>query len=166
MGLVDYWLDSNVFIEGEKWGGPYWLYPVPRFWISLNHMSDVGLLACPSMIYAELQDSRDGQPSWARERKKAGMFMDPDVTVQQEFQNICAYMIECYADNQYRRRFLDRAEPWVIAHALGQGGMVVTHKPREPKTVSRVKIQDVCAHFGVRCIDVEQMFQYHGLSYT
>lgn len=162
--MVDYWLDSNVFIEGEK--GPYGFNLAPRFWIIVKEMSNDGLLACPSMVYAELHDAQDDLSNWARERKKTGMFIEPDVAVQQEFQKICTYVMERYPDNQPRRRFLDRADPWIIAHALVHGGKVVTHEQRNPETSSKVKIPNVCAHFGVHCIDIYQMLRDQGVSWT
>lgn len=54
---------------------------------------------------------------------------------------------------------MDRADPWIIAHAIDKGGAVVTHEQRNPKASSKVKIPNVCEHFGVRCIDVYQMLR-------
>lgn len=78
--MVDYWLDSNVFIAGRD--GPYGFDLAPRFWTILEEMSDAGLLACTSMVYEELLDHQDDLANWAKGRKKAGMFTDPDTAVQ------------------------------------------------------------------------------------
>lgn len=162
--MVDYWLDSNVFIEGVK--GPYGFDLAPQFWTVLEEMSDGCLLACPRIVYEELQDVQDDLASWAKKRRKTGMFIDPDARVQQEFQRVCIYVIKHYPDNQPRRRFLDKADPWIIAHAIAKGGAVVTHEQRNPKMSSKVKIPNVCEHFGVRCIDIYQMLRDQKISWT
>ena len=161
--LVDYWLDSNVLIEGRK--GPYGFDIAPRFWAILDEMAHGDLLACPMLVYDEMQNVQDDLAVWARDRKGTGMFADPDTTVQREFQNVCAYVMGRYPDNQYRRRFLDRADPWTVAHAIDKGGAVVTLEQRGPDG-SKVKIPNVCGRFGIRCIDTYQMLRDRGVSWA
>ncbi len=161
--MVEYWLDSNVFIEGAK--GPYGFDLAPRFWEILDEMAGDGLLACPAMVYDELLDGQDDLASWTRNRKGTGLFADPDMAVQRQFQRVCAHAAEHYPDNQPRRRFLDRADPWVIAHAMATGGAVVTHEQRNPATSNKAKIPNVCGHFDVRRIDVYRMLRERGVSW-
>jgi hypothetical protein len=124
--LIDYWLDSNVFIEGVK--GPYGFDLAPQFWAILDEMADGGLLACPVMVYDELLDGQDDLAAWAQNHRKSGMFADPDMAAQAQFQAVCTYVIGRYPDNGPRRRFLDRADPWVVSHAIANDGIVVTHE--------------------------------------
>ena len=132
----------------------------------MEEMSDSNLLACPRMVYAELLDGQDDVADWAQKREEAGMFMDPDAVVQLEFQRVCTYTINRYPDNLSRRRFLGRADPWIIAHAIAKGGTVVTHEERIREESSKVKIPNVCGHFNVRCINVYQMLRDQGVSWT
>jgi Domain of unknown function (DUF4411) len=53
--------------------------------------------------------------------------------------------------------------PWVIAHALDDGGAVVTHEVLVSSDSMRVKIPNVCAHFGVGCIRAYEAFEKLGL---
>lgn len=129
-------------------------------------MSNANLLACPKMVYNELLEDQDDLVGWAQECKKTGMFIDPDAVVQQALQGVCTYVITRYPDNQPRRRFLDRADPWIIAHAITQGGTVVTHEQKNPEKSNKVKIPNVCEHFNVRCINVYQMLREQGVSWT
>lgn len=147
--------------------GPYGFDLAPLFWTVLEKMSDDGLLACPVMVYDEPLDAQDDLASWAQERKKTGMFIDPDVMVQQELQRVCTHIMAHYPDNQPRRRFLGKADPWIITHAIAKSGAVVTHEQKKnPKVSSRVKIPNVCEHFDVRCIDVYQMLRDQRVSWT
>ena len=160
--MVEYWLDSNVFIEGRN--GPYGFDLAPRFWTVLEEMSDADLLACPELVYCELSDVQDDLVDWAKKHKD--MFVDPDADVQQEFKKVAAYVVYRYPDNQSRRRFLDGADPWVIAHSIAKGGAAVTHEPKDPENSNKVKIPNVCDNFDVRCIDVYQMLRDQKISWT
>ena len=72
-----------------------------------------------------------------------------------------------YPDNQARRRFLDRADPWVIAHAGVDGGTVVTSEVRVPENSGKVKIPNVCDQLQVpvRSINVYQMLRELGVAW-
>ena len=132
----------------------------------MEEMSDASLLACPRMVYNELLDHQDDLANWAREREEAGMFTYPDAAVQQEFQRVCTYTTRRYPDNQARRRFLDRVDPWIIAHAIVKGGAVVTHEQKDSDTSNKVKIPNVCERFNVNCIDVYQMLRDQGVAWN
>ena len=162
--MVDYWLDSSVFIAGRD--GPYGFDLAPYFWTVLEEMSDRDQMACPEMVYDELLDVPDDLADWVKERKEAGMFIDSDTAVQRELQRVSTYVVGRYPDNQPRRRFLDRADPWIIAHAIAEGGSVVTHEQNDPEGSSKVKIPNVCEYFEVRCIDVYQMLREQGVAWT
>ena len=162
--LVDYWLDSNVFIEGRK--GPYGFDLAPRFWNILEEMVHDGRLACPALVYSELQGVSDDLATWVRDHKNSGMFVDPDVSVQKKFQIISTYTTEHYPDNLPRKRFLDRADPWTIAHAMAKGGTVVTLEKINKARSSKVKIPNVCEHFNIPCVDTYQMLRNQGFFWT
>ena len=103
---------------------------------------------------------------WAENRKEASLFAGIDAVVQARFREVCAYVIGRYPDNQSRRRFLDRTDPWVIAHAIASGGTAVTHERRNPDGSAKVRIPNVCENFGVRCIDVYRMLRDRGVTWA
>ena len=159
-----YWLDSNVFIEGFK--GPYAFDIAPRFWDLIDEMIDGGRLACPVRVYEELQDVQDDLARWVRERRQSGLFVEPGHVVQEEFRAIAAHVMQRYPDNQARRRFLDRADPWVIAHARATGGSVVTLEPTVSRTSQQVKIPNVCDRLNVRWANTYDMLRELGVSWS
>ena len=156
--MAEFWLDSNVFIEGKK--GPYAFDITPHFWVFLDQMASAGRLAIPEWVYRELMDAQDALADWARERRTSGIVV-PDSGVQDDYERVVNYVNSNYRRSKSLRRFLDKADPWVIAHALSDGGTVVTlEKPARAGQRDRVvKIPDVCQHFGIRCIDTRQMLQ-------
>jgi hypothetical protein len=51
------------------------------------------------------------------------------------------------------------ADPWIIAHAIADGGTVVSQETDKRPNANRVRIPDVCQHFGVPCIKVWDMLR-------
>ena len=39
--------------------------------------------------------------------------------------------------------FLDRADPWIIAHVIAKGSTVVTHEQKSPEASNKVNIPNV-----------------------
>ena len=161
--MVDYWLDSNVFIEGKK--GPYGFDIAPHFWNFLDDLINAHRVSCPIMVYDELQNVQDDLSTWAKERRRTNLFVEPSEAVQRTFQEVITYVMQQYPDNQSRRRFMNRADPWVIAHAIAQGGTVVSLEGRAPDTSTKVKIPNVCSHFNVTCINTYQMLRELGATW-
>ena len=162
--MPDYWLDSNVFIEGRK--GPYGFDIAPRFWSVIDEMVAVGRVSSSTLVYDELTDVQDDLAAWARARRTAGLFTQPNIPVQEAFREVIEYVAQRFPDNQARRRFLDRADPWVIAHAIAKGGAVVSLEGRDPDNSQKVKIPNVCGHFHVPCDNTYQMLRDLGVSWN
>ena len=162
--MADYWLDSNVFIEGKK--GPYGFDIAPRFWMIIDELTENSLIACPMRVCDELLDGQDDLSAWAQARRGSGLFEEPEVPVQEAFREVIQHVTLRYPDNQARRRFLNRADPWVIAHAIVQGGTVVSLEGRDPDSSQQVKIPNVCEHFNVPVGNTYQMLRELGVSWN
>ena len=162
--MPDHWLDSSVFIEGKK--GPYGFDIAPQFWAIIDELMAEGRISCPVKVYNELSDGQDDLADWARARRRVGLFTEPDIPVQKAFREVVAYVARRYPDNQARRRFLDRADPWVIAHAIAHGGTVVSLEGRDPDASQQVKIPNVCEHFNVPYVNTYQMLRELGVSWN
>ncbi len=164
--MIDYWLDSNVFIEGKK--GPYGFDIAPRFWELLDEMIADARIACPITVYDELLEGQDDLATWAKARRKSGLFVEPDGVVQVAYRKVIGYVMRRYPDNQSRRRFLSRADPWVIAHAMATGGAVTSIETRVPKNSQKVRIPNVCEYgnFSISCVTTYDMLRNLGVSWT
>ena len=162
--MTNFWLDSNVFIEGKK--GPYGFDIAPRFWTLIDELIEDRRIACPIQVHQELLDGQDEITTWAKEHRNSGLFVDPSISVQEAFRAVVDYVVRHYPDNQARRRFLRRADPWVIAHALAEGGIAVTLEPRAGPTSRQVKIPNVCDGLGVECLNTYGMLRQLGVSWN
>ena len=164
--MIDYWLDSNVFIEGKK--GPYGFDIAPRFWELLDELIVHCRIACPVRVYEELLEGADDLAAWAKARRNSGLFVEPNVEVQDAYRRVIKYVMRRYNDNQSRRRFLDRADPWVIAHSVARGGAITTIETRVPKNSQKVRIPNVCEYgnFSISCVTTYDMLRNLGVSWT
>ena len=162
--MPDYWLDSNVFIEGRK--GPYGFDIAPRFWAVIDEMVAVGRVSSSTLVYHELADVQDELAEWAGERRTSGIFVEPDTLVQAGFQQIVEYVNSHYTNVNQVARFLDKADPWVIAQAVADGSAVVTLETEVPANSQKVKIPNVCNQFNARHINTYQMLRELGVSWN
>ena len=137
----------------------------PTFWELLDGLVADGRIASPARVYDELLDGQDELLAWARTRKASGLFVEPDGAVQVSFREIVEYVGTHYRPIRETQRFLDKADPWVIAHAHAGGGKVVTLEQQVPNISRIVKIPNVCDHFGLESINTYQMLRELGVSW-
>lgn len=157
--MPEYILDSNVFIEGRK--GPYGFDIAPRFWAIMDELIATGRLECPPQVYDELIDAQDELADWARQRRASRLFVQPGIEAQNIFGVIGQHVVARYPNNQARRRFLGRADPWVIAHAAAVGATVVSMEQRVPAGSQQVRVPNVCDDLPqpVRCVNTYGMLR-------
>ena len=162
--MADYWLDSNVFIEGRK--GPYGFDIAPRFWSLLDELTSNGRVSSPAFVYSELTNAQYDLVAWAHRRRASALFVQPDTVVQIFYRHIVGFVTQYYNNNKSSSNFVAKADPWVIAHAAAKVGTVVTLEVRVPTHSKKVKIPNVCDQYNVRCINTYQMLRELGVSWN
>lgn len=158
-----YCLDSNVFIEAKN--GPYGMDIVPAFWEFLDKKIEEEIIYSPITVYDELTSWKDELSEWVRKRKNSGLFVYPPDSVQNQFSVIADYVNNNYGQAQ-AEEFLGGADPWVIAHAIVDGSIVITHeKPVGPES-QKIKIPNICDYFGVNYMNPYEMLRELGARFT
>lgn len=154
--MPDFWLDTDSFVTPSR--GPYRFRLVPKFWEFLEEKAKEHVIASPEFVLLwELMGSdpkkADDLEKWASQQHEA-LFLPPDAAVQQAFSQIAeaAKSEPRYAAHEIAK-FLDGADPWVIAYAKAMGGRVVTFEKSEPNS-TKPKIPDVAAKFNIECINI------------
>ena len=159
--MPEFWLDTNSFIEPKK--GPYGFDIAPGFWAFLEQKINEGIIASSVTVYDELENgAEDDLLQWAKQQKDAGFFIAPDPLVQTAFRQIADYINNTYPQHQ-ASKFLDDADPWIIAHAKAYGGRVVTFETAAPNA-KKPKIPDVGNQFEVYCLNIYQMVRELGMA--
>ena len=155
------WLDSDSLITASR--GPFRFSVMPVFWDFLQEKASQQLLASSELVLEELKDGEDQLKEWANGLKDT-MFRLPSSGVQETYRMVVDSVSsnERYAP-QHIKRFLAKADPWLIAHAAAEGGRIVTFEKGEPLS-KKPKIPDVGREFDVHCIGLWDLIEEMGFS--
>jgi hypothetical protein len=162
LSAIEFWLDANVFITSKNAYYPFDLFPA--FWSFLDKMIAAGRIASPRLVYQELEAAGDELSQWVKARANSGLFADPDADVQASLAKVANYVVASYSKPE-AELFLKGADPWLVAHAMTQGGTVVTLERYDPQA-KKAKIPNVCAHFGVKYVNTFDMLRALGASFS
>ena len=140
-------LDSNIFIEAKN--RHYGFDFCPAFWDFLDKEINKTTILTIKEVYNELSHGDDDLANWIKERKDSSFFIPfDDEETQKEFVKIAQYVINNFPQEQ-ANKFLDVADPWLIAKAKVLGAIIVTQEVLAPSNTQKVKIPNICVHFGV-----------------
>lgn len=133
----------------------------PTLWTRFNQMMDDGGFTSTREVYRELEDYGGAAFAWADENHE--LFVTPDRKEGEFVSKI--YAVRHFQNNIERQKMLNggkNADPFVIARAAIIGGTVVT---MEKLKDNGAKIPNICAHFGVKCVDLEGFMTIEGWSF-
>lgn len=121
----------------------------PGFWEWIDSSYAVGKVASISMVYKEIIEYGDDLSKWAKQRPEQFLAVD-DLDTQKFFGEIAEYVmaLELPKDNE-KIRFLEGADPWLIAKAATSGFTIVTHEVPVPDNSQKIKIPNVCRNFKI-----------------
>jgi hypothetical protein len=155
-----YLLDSNAFIQAKNLH--YGMDFCPAFWDFIEEKSTDSTIASVDMVYAELIKGNDELADWIKDKKDdINFFSVSDENTQNKFGEIVNYV----SNNNFREneviKFLDGADPWLIAKAaILEEATIVTHEVFVPDPNSRkIKIPNVCEQFAIPYINPFEMIR-------
>ena len=156
-----YLQDSNVFIQAHRM---YYSFDVvPSFWKKLIDLADREIIYSIDKVKKELCDiSRpDELSNWCVNDINIDFFVDTSSCVD-KYSEIALWVNSHpnYSQNA-KDEFLatDLADPWLVAYAIKNNCTIVTLETSDPNSKKRIKIPDVCIHFGVPYTTPIQMFR-------
>lgn len=153
---MSYWIDSNVLIQAKA--GPYKFDRVPEFWMFLAVNFESGVIRSSEFVYKELTIVNDDLGKWCKSRRQTSLNTKIDEEVQRCYVTITDYIeqLPLTKHNVNRRNeFYACADGWLIAHAMAEGGIVVTHET--PRDNGKIKIPSICDALGVKWINLYDM---------
>ena len=141
---MQYCLDANIFIQAKNF---YYHFGIcPGFWDWLDQQ--VGTVGSIIPVFDELKAGNDELKDWVTKRKEASRFADvSEKAVQESFRDIAVHVNSRY-EAHHAGKFLDGADPWLIAYAQVNDCTVVTGEVLAPGA-KKVKIPNICEEFGV-----------------
>jgi|SRR5882672_2718721 len=150
-----YVLDTSVISALHR---NYYPQRFPTLWKLFNGMTAGGGFTSTREVYREIEDHGDATLDWANSNR--GLFVTPDGKEGTVVAQIFA--VPHFQANIERQKLYKggkNADPFIIARAKVLGGTVVT---MEKLKANAAKIPNICAHFGVNCVDLEKFMADQG----
>lgn len=132
-------------------------------WDGLDALVQQEILISTREVWNELERQNISADvlAWAKQNKK--IFTTPTAAELQFVAQILQINhFQALIGEQQRLKGTPVADPFIIACAKIKGGTVVTEEQLKPNAA---KIPNVCAHFNVPCIDLEDFMQQQGWAF-
>jgi hypothetical protein len=153
-----YVLDSNIFITAARQHYPFDL--VPSFWTCLEQHAATGRVQSIDRVQDELVHGKDELATWVAGPFAGAFKATNGAATIAEFRAAMAW-----AGTQKQlmpaavAEFAKCADGWLVAYAKAEALTVVTHETFAPDCRNRVKIPNVCKHFGVTYVGTLEMLR-------
>lgn len=152
---MSYLLDANVFIQAKRLH--YGLDFCPAFWDWLIQQNEMKKVFSIEKVADELASGSDDLSDWAAELG-SGFFLPPD----NKMLNVLATVSQWVTDQNYEpaavNLFFQVADYFLIAQALGNGYVVVTHEIAS-ESIKRIKIPNVCIGLKIKFMTPYEMLR-------
>lgn len=151
-------IDTSILVEAHRRHYPFDV--VPSFWNSILGIKNDGNIVSIDKVFQEIKNGGDDLLDWCRTRLPQDFFLDSSVSVS-EFQQISQWINNSDYKEEAKRKFLNDsvADIWLIAYAKKNGYTIVTEEISTPQSKKKIKIPDVCAQFGIPCINTIDMYR-------
>ena len=150
-----YLLDANVFIQAKNLH--YGLDFCPAFWEWLIARNAAGQVYSIERVGDELAAGADELAAWAADRGP-DFFLRPDPAMLPALRLVSSWATSQQYEPAAVNTFLQRADYYLVAHALAHGHTVVTHEIAST-SVRTIKIPDACIGLGVKCVTPFEMLR-------
>ncbi|MFX1682423.1 DUF4411 family protein [Mitsuaria sp. CC2] len=149
-----YLLDANVFLEARK--TYYGMDFCPAFWRWLTVSQADGQVFSVTQVRDELTD--EVIVPWVA-AQSPGFWLDADETVAMAIHTVVEWVNKQGLLDPVLFEFMDSADMYLVVHGLARGDTVVTLEKSARGSKKKIKIPDVCAAVGVRCIEPHVMLR-------
>lgn len=164
-----YWIDADTFITAKN--SVYAFEINSSLWAWLDTQLRAKTVRSPERVYREIMAFKrdDLLKKWVSARKGGGLCIEPDKRVSECLTKIADHLYTANLPNAKTKKpqlrykaaqaevFGRGADAFVIAHAMADGGTVVTFESDKHPDAQRIRIPDICAHFDVPCINLRQL---------
>ena len=173
-----YVLDTNVFIDAAN---AYYAFDLaPGYWDFLVQLFDSHHAVSIKSVYDEIDSASEDEIDSASEDEIDSASDDDPLKVwaklnRKHFVDLDPHVVGCYQrvmrwarEQNYTAsaisEFQSVADSWIVAYALANNWVVVTHEKSAPKSKNRIKIPDACVALGVECLNPFMMLRDRGMS--
>jgi hypothetical protein len=140
----------------------YYRNRFPSLWQRFDQLVADGQLVSTREVLREIEDSSiESLVEWATQNRE--IFVTP--TTEQGAFVVKIYAVPHFQQNIEQKKLLRGgkvADPFVIARAACENLTVVTTELMKPNAV---KIPNICAHFGVKCLSLAEFMEAEGWTF-
>ena len=152
---MTYLLDANVFIQAKNLH--YGLDFCPAFWEWMVDKNSAGRVFSIDKVADEIAAGADELDNWVREHGN-DLFMKTGQAVAAQFGVVSTWATQQQYEPAAISTFLQVADFYLIAHALVDGHVVVTHEVPANST-KRIKIPNACIGLGLHFMTPYEMLR-------
>lgn len=153
---MPYLLDANVFITASNLH--YGMDFCPAFWDWIEREYGKGKVFSIDKIEDELKVADDNVSKWI-DNISSGFFLPTNNSISHSLTKVSKWVMD---SKKYEptaiRTFLQKADYYLIAHALSLKCKVVTHEVPS-HSIKKIKIPDVCMGLGVKWVTPYMMLK-------
>ncbi len=140
----------------------YYRKTFPTLWGHFDELVAQGRLVSTREVFREIEDSSiENLVSWAKDNR--ALFATP--TAEEGAFVAKIYAVSRFQQNIEQKKLLRGgkvADAFVIARAACERRTVVTVEVMKPNAV---KIPNICAHFGVKCLSLAEFMETEGWTF-
>lgn len=160
-------LDSNFFIQAHRITYP--LDVAIGFWDKVKKLTAEHKIVSIDKVRDEIYENNDELRAWLETNIQPEFYQTTqNPAVLSRYTDIVRWVNS--RSSHYLQRALDEflqaenADTWLIAYALSLSGdrKIVTYETSEPNRRNKIKIPDVCQHFGISTVTTIEMFRILG----
>ena len=152
---MTYLLDANVFIQAKNLH--YGLDFCPAFWQWLLNNNAAGCVFSIDKVADEIAAGEDELTEWMHDHGY-GLFVRTGAVAAAQFGAVSAWVTQQQYEPAAISTFLQVADYYLIAHALAEQHVVVTHEV-PANSVKRIKIPNVCIGLNLRFMTPYEMLR-------
>jgi hypothetical protein len=156
-------VDANVLLEAAN---VYYTFKrVPGFWSWMEQSINAGSIRSVSLIQAEVEHPQE-LVDWLDDRLADGIFIDVSAPgIQAEYRKLVNWLVARPFGPEHIAKFLNGADPWIIASAKVMGATVCTQEQLIGPGSRKIKIPNVCREWGVDYCNTFEMLDALGAAF-
>ncbi len=160
-----YVLDANVFIEAAR---RYYAFDLaPGFWGNLVRFASNGQIKSIDRIEGELEKGKDDLAEWTKTDFHQAFDSTSENETLDSYRNIMNWVNNnSQFSDAAKADFANSADGWLVAYAMANGYIVVTHEAINAEIKRKVPIPNICQAFNVQCIDTFAMLRQLSIKFT
>ncbi len=152
---MSYLLDSDVFMQAKNLH--YGFDFCPDFWEWLIAANANGRVFSIEKVGDGIEAGADELADWTAVRGP-GFFVKPDAAILPALAGVSSWANSQGYEPTAVSTFLQKADFYLVAHALAHGHVVVTHEVAAAST-RKIKIPNACIGVGVKCMSPFEMLR-------